>query len=133
MKIEKYLTETAKALLKAKDGKKPRFCIVDEDHIFVTNDGFMGIVIPKYYNIFNEEISQYKLVDDSGEDVKRTGVLIESEFYGFIHETDNGLGIQDKFLKYFDKYATLKCKGDMFKVFENDVLVGIIMGVKLKK
>lgn len=132
MKIEKYLTETAKALLKAKDGKKPLFYDIDENNVFIANNNYMGIVIPKSYNIFNEDIKTTKMFNPSGDETKKTGKMFVKNKMVF-WEMDNGLGINDKFLKYFDDDATFLCAGSLFKVFEHGVFVGIIAGAKNTK
>lgn len=52
MKIEKYMLETAKALLKE---KKVLF-LGDEESVVVSNDGYFAMVVPRGKFIFNAEI-----------------------------------------------------------------------------
>ena len=103
MKIEKFMTEVAKALV---SDKRVMF-LEYGDKVVISNDGYFAMIIPKTRNIFNGEISKscsarydwysHKLTD--------TGQLKKiDKTIARIFETDKGEKVQvnEKYLNYFD-------------------------------
>ena len=103
MKLEKFMCEVTKALVKDK-----RVMFLEYgDKVVISQDGYFAMIIPKTRNIFNGEISKscpvpyawysHKLTD--------TGQLKEiNKTTVHIFETDKGEKIQvnEKHLNYFD-------------------------------
>lgn len=104
MKLEKFMCEVTKALVK---DKRVMFWEYG-DKVVISHDGYFAMIIPKIRNIFNRELSNcYQIPYDwYAHKLKDTGQLRkigETTFH--IFETDKGEKIQvnEKYLNYFDK------------------------------
>lgn len=112
MKIEKYMLETAKALLKE---KKVMFWEY-EDSIVISNDGYFAMFVPREKFIFNAEpkgtfagmlprdwqCHEMRNTDTFEQRGKKLCRVLESPMGAW--ETL----IDEKFLKYFDMYTDIK-------------------------
>ena len=111
MKVEKFMCEVTKAILK---DKRVAFWEYG-DRVVITHDGFFAMIIPKIRNIFNHEISKnhpipcdwntHKLKDT--EQLRKIGKVTVHIF-----ETENGEKVQinEKYLNYFDVCAEFYAK-----------------------
>ena len=107
MKLEKFMTEVTKAILK--DNNKVLFWEYG-DRVVITHNGFFAMIIPKKRNIFNHEIfknqpipcdwNSNKLIDT--EQLRKIGKKTVHIF-----ETEKGEKVQidEKYLNYFDGRA----------------------------
>ena len=103
MKLEKFMCEVTKALVK---DKRVMFWEYG-DKVVISQDGYFAMIIQKTRNIFNREFSScYKIPYDwYAHKLKDTGQLrkIGKETVN-IFETDKGEKVQlkEKYLNYFD-------------------------------
>ena len=112
MKIEKYMLETAKALLKE---KKVMFWEY-EDSVVISNDGYFAMFVPREKFIFNVEPKgtftgmiprdweshEIRHTDTCEQCGKRLCHVLESPEGGWKTLID------EKFLKYFDMHTIVK-------------------------
>ena len=132
MKLEKFMCEVTKAILKDKSVKFWEY----GDLVVITHNDFFAMVIPKIKNIFNHEISKKYPIScycNSGK-LKDTEQLRKTDKKTVrIFETDKGEKVQvdEKYLNYFDEYADFYCNSPKSPVYveENGVLCGIIMPI----
>lgn len=104
MKLEKFMCEVTKALVK---DKRVMFWEYGEK-VIISYDGYFAMIIPKIRNIFNREFSNcYKIPYDwYAHKLTDTGQLRKiGETTVYIFETDKGKKVQvkEKYLNYFDK------------------------------
>lgn len=103
MKLEKFMCEVTKALVK---DKRVMFWEYG-DKVVISHDGYFAMIIPKIRNIFNREFSScYKIPYDwYAHKLTDTGQLRKiGKTTVHIFETDEGEKIQvnEKHLNYFD-------------------------------
>ena len=112
MKIEKYMLETAKALLKEKNVMLWEY----EDSIVISNDGYFAMFVPREKFIFNAEphgtfmgklprnweCSEMRYTDVCEQRGKKLCRVLESPAGGWKTLID------EKFLKYFDMDTNVK-------------------------
>lgn len=112
MKIEKYMLETAKALLKEKNVMLWEY----EDSIVISNDGYFAMFVPREKFIFNAEphgtfmgklprnweCSEMRYTDVCEQHGKKLCRVLESPAGGWKTLID------EKFLKYFDMDTNVK-------------------------
>lgn len=106
MKLEKFMCEVTKALMK---DKRVMFWEYG-DKVVISHDGYFAMIIPKTRNIFNGELSScYQIPYDwYTHKLKDTWQLKKiGKTTVHIFETDKGKKIQvnEKYLKFFDEYA----------------------------
>ena len=106
MKIEKFMTEVTKALVKDK-----RVLFLEYgDRVVITHDGFFAMIIPKIRNIFDYEFSKGSPIpcDWNAHKLKGTAELKKigkKTVRIFETEKDEKVYINEKYLNYFDRYA----------------------------
>ena len=103
MKLEKFMCEVTKALVK---DKRVMFCEYG-DKLVISPDGYFDMIIPKTRNIFNREFSNgYQIPYDwYSHKLTDTGQLRKiDKTMARIFETDKGEKVQvnEKYLNYFD-------------------------------
>ena len=103
MKLEKFMCEVTKALVK---DKRVMFWEYG-DKVVISHDGYFAMIIPKTRNIFNGEISKSCPVPYDWYSHKLTDTLLSTTIDKatvHIFETDKGEKIQvnEKYLNYFD-------------------------------
>lgn len=112
MKIEKYMLETAKALLKEKN-----VMICEYEHsIVVSNDGYFAMFVPREKFIFNAEPhGTFTGILPRNWECNEMRVLLVGEYAGKklcrVLEHVSGKWktlIDEKFLKYFDMSTNVK-------------------------
>lgn len=103
MKLEKFMCEVTKALVK---DKRVMFWEYG-DKVVISHDGYFAMIIPKIRNIFNREFSNcYKIPYDwyahKLKDTRQLRKIGGTTVY--IFETDEGKIIQvnEKYMNYFD-------------------------------
>lgn len=132
MKLEKFMTEVTKAILK---DKKVVFWEYG-DRVVITHDGFFAMIIPKIRNIFDYEFSKGSPIpsDWDGNKLKGTSELKKiGKKTVRIFETEKGEKVQvdEKYLNYFNEYADFYGNSPKSPVYveENGVLCGMIMPI----
>lgn len=102
MKIEKFMCDVTKALVKE---KRVYFMHCGKD-VFISADGYFGMILPKELNIFNHAIrGNFEIPEDWKE--REIHWTMTSKYIGktlcrvFKNGTWDTL-IDEKFLKYFD-------------------------------
>lgn len=112
MKIEKYMLETAKALLKEKNVAFWEY----EDFVVISNDSYFAMFVPREKFIFNVEpkgtfagmlprdwqCHEMRNTDTFEEHGKKLCRVLKSPVGGWKTLID------EKFLKYFDVYTDIK-------------------------
>lgn len=112
MKIEKYMLETAKALLKEKNVAFWEY----EDFVVISNDSYFAMFVPREKFIFNVEpkgtfagmlprdwqCHEMRNTDTFEEHGKKLCRVLKSHVGGWKTLID------EKFLKYFDVYTDIK-------------------------
>ena len=128
MKIEKYMVETAKALLK---GKRVMFWEY-ENSIVVSNDGYFAMFVPREKFIFNAEphvtftgilprnweCHEMRNTDTFEQSGKKLCRVLESPKGGWKTLID------EKFLKYFDMNTDVK----FYQPYEKAAVVATEVG-----
>lgn len=107
MKLEKFMCEVTKALVKE---KRVHFMHCGKD-VFISADGYFGMILPEKLNIFNHEIRGNFEIPEDWEEYEIKPLLM-SEYHEKklcrvfrpVSGTWDTL-IDEKFLKYFDMYA----------------------------
>lgn len=132
MKLEKFMTEVTKAIL-----KENRVVFWEYgDKVVISSNGYFAMIIPKQRNIFNHEISKNNPIpfDWNANKLKCTSELKKIGKRTLrILETEKGEKVQvdEKYLNYFNEDADFY--GDSQKrpvyVEENGVLCGVIMPI----
>ena len=136
MKVEKFMCEVAKALIRDKRVIFLEYC----DWILISYNAFFAMIIPKQRNIFNRESSKndhilrdwnsHKLADTSlSTMIDKTPVRI--------FETEKGekVHINEKYLNYFDRCAEFygECKNPVFVSEDGGKTpCGLIMPINVK-
>lgn len=112
MKIEKYMLETAKALLKEKKVMLWEY----EDSIVVSNDGYFAMFVPREKFIFNAEprrtFTGMIPRDWESHEMRYTAICEQREktLCRVLEPVSGGWKtlIDEKFLKYFDAHTRIK-------------------------
>lgn len=112
MKIEKYMVETTKALVKE---KKVMFWEY-EDSIVISNDGCFAMFVPREKFIFNAELKgtfMGMIPHDWGSHEMRNTDTFEQRGKKLCRVLKSPVGgwetlIDEKFLKYFDVHTDIK-------------------------
>lgn len=112
MKIEKYMLETAKALLKEKKVMLWEY----EDSIVVSNDGYFAMFVPREKFIFNAEprrtFTGMIPRDWESHEMRYTAICEQREktLCRVLEPVSGGWKtlIDEKFLKYFDMNTSVK-------------------------
>lgn len=112
MKIEKYMLETAKALLKEKKVMLWEY----EDSIVVSNDGYFAMFVPREKFIFNAEprrtFTGMIPRDWESHEMRYTAICEQREktLCRVLEPVSGGWKtlIDEKFLKYFDVHTRIK-------------------------
>ena len=106
MKLEKFMCEVTKAILKDKRVVFWEYC----DRVVISYNGLFAMIISKQRNIFNHEISKNHPIpcDWNSDKLKDTEQLRKiGKTTVHIFETENGEKVQidEKYLNYFDGCA----------------------------
>ena len=138
MKLEKFMCEVTKALVK---DKRVMFWEYG-DKVIISNDGYFAMIIPKIRNIFNRELSNcYQIpydwyahkLTDTGQ-LRKIGKKILRIF-----ETEKGEKVQvnEKYLNYFDPLSAEFYGEQNAAVFVSEdcgkTPCGIIMPIRERK
>lgn len=158
MKVEKYLTEVAKAIIARKVGGKlmnppALWKHPEEKTVGVSIDCGFGILVDEDLNIFQMEnfrILKEDLVDSDWRNYEKfvlTGIKKEvpsgalkkknATLAELVSEVGRKIWINEKYLKYFDYYADFyqKCDGSMIYISDATchgvpVLTAVVMPVR---
>nr|DAG57634.1 MAG TPA: hypothetical protein [Caudoviricetes sp.] len=135
MKIEKFMCDVTKALV---NEKRVHFMHCGND-VFISTDGYFGMILPENLNIFNHEIrGNFEIPRDWEE--YRMKALPMSEYHGkklcrvFQPVSGNWTTlIDEKFLKYFDmcvaQFYQTKENGCVF-VRESENICAVVMPIR---
>ena len=132
MKLEKFMCEVTKAILK---DKKVLFWEYG-DRVVISHNLFFAMIIPKQENIFNHEISKNQSIPYNWKSLKLTDTeqlrKIGKKTVRIL-ETKNGKKVQvdEKYLNYFNEDADFYGNSPKAPVYveENGVLCGVIMPI----
>lgn len=132
MKLEKFMTEVTKAILKDKNVVFWEY----GDRVVITHDGFFAMIIPKIRNIFDYEFSKGSPIPSDWDAHKLKGTpelkKIEKKTVRIL-ETEKGEKVQvdEKYLNYFNEDADFYGNSPKSPVYveENGVLCGMIMPI----
>ena len=158
MKVEKYLTEVAKAIIARKVGGKlmnppALWKHPEEKTVGISIDGCFGILVDEDLNIFQTEnfrISKEDLADSDWRSYEKfvlTGIKKElpsgalkkknATLAELVSEAGRKIWINEKYLKYFDYHADFYQKCDDPMIYISDatchgvpVLTAVIMPVR---
>ena len=132
MKLEKFMTEVTKAILK---DKKVVFWEYG-DRVVISHNGFFAMIIPKSRNIFNREFLKGSPIpcEWNAHKLKGTSELKKIDKKTVrIFETEKGEKVQvdEKYLNYFNEDADFYGYSPKSPVYveENGVLCGMIMPI----
>ena len=103
MKLEKFMCEVAKALVKDKRVVFREY----GDKVIISHDGYFAMIIPKIRNVFNREFSKCYQIPYDWYAHKLTDTRQLRKFGKetvHVFETDKGEQVQvnEKYLNYFD-------------------------------
>ena len=137
MKLEKFMCEVTKALVK---DKRVMFWEY-EDKVVISHNGYFAMIIPKIRNVFNREFSKFYQIpyDWYAHKLLDTGQLKKiDKTTVHIFETDKGEKVQvnEKYLNYFDEYAEFYGEQNATVFVSEDggkTPCGIIMPIKERK
>lgn len=131
MKLEKFMVEITKALIKDK-----KVLFWQHGHsVMMSYNGFFGILIPEEKNVFNHEINNSAPIPENEISIP---LMFTTECRKSGKETYNVMVsrngkwstyVNEKFIKYFDDDAEYFQENpkSAICVFENNVLCGVIM------
>ena len=106
MKLENFMTEVTKALVK---DKRVLFWEYG-DKVVISYNGYFAMIIPKQRNIFNHEISKNHPIPCEWNAHKLKDTLLstmidKTTVHIFETEKDKKVQINEKYLNYFDRCA----------------------------
>ena len=132
MKLEKFMCEVTKALVKDKRVLFWKY----GDKVVISHNGYFAMIISKQINIFNHEISKNNPIPYNwgANKLKSTAELKKIDKKTVrIFETEKGKKVQvdEKYLNYFNENADFYGDSPKSPVYveENGVLCGVIMPI----